>query len=417
MLADNFFKNINPKYKNHFFSGLSFNSSKVKKNHIFFAIRGTKINGNKFVKNAIKKGAKIIVSNLNFQGLKNKVLYIKTNNSRKLLSEIASKFYKNKPKNLIAVTGTNGKSSIADFYFQILNLNNKKVASIGTLGVKTHLKNIEIKNTTLDPILLNNYLQKIKQHGIDNVILEASSHGLKQNRLIGLNFKTGIFTNLSHDHLDYHKSFQDYLRSKLFLFQNLLKKKANVITDIDIPQYQTIKKIVKKRNQKIFTIGSKKSYLELIKIDYKNDKQYFQIKHKNKVYDLVVNLIGKIQIKNVLMAMIAAEKSNIKFEKIAHSINKIKPVNGRFEKIGYLNNNSKVILDYAHTPDALTNCLESLKQQFKNQKIIIVFGCGGDRDKSKRSQMGKIANKLCDKIYLTDDNPRFENGKKIRLEI
>ena len=417
MLVGSFFKNINPKYKSHFFSGLSFNSLNVKKNNIFFSIKGTKINGNQFIKNAIKKGAKTIVSNLNFKGLKNKVLYIKTNNPRKLLSEVASKVYKNKPKNLIAVTGTNGKSSIADFYYQILDLNKKKVASIGTLGIKTYLKNLEIKNTTLDPISLNDHLQKIKKLNIDNVILEASSHGLKQNRLNGLNFKTGIFTNLSHDHLDYHKSFKDYLKSKLLLFQNLLKKNSNVITDINIPQYKTIKNIAKKKHQKIFTIGSKKSYLELIKHEYIDDKQLFEIKYKNKVYDITVNLIGKIQIKNVLMAMIAAEKSNIKFEKIIKSIHKIKPINGRIEKIGYLKNSSKVILDYAHTPEALSNCLQNLEQQYKNRKIAIVFGCGGDRDKSKRSKMGKIANKFCDKIYLTDDNPRFENPKKIRLSI
>ena len=238
MLVGSFFKNINPKYKSHFFSGLSFNSLNVKKNNIFFSIKGTKINGNQFIKNAIKKGAKTIVSNLNFKGLKNKVLYIKTNNPRKLLSEVASKVYKNKPKNLIAVTGTNGKSSIADFYYQILDLNKKKVASIGTLGIKTYLKNLEIKNTTLDPISLNDHLQKIKKLNIDNVILEASSHGLKQNRLNELNYKTGIFTNLSHDHLDYHKSFKDYLKSKLLLFKNLL----------DIPSgYECFQPIMKEK--------------------------------------------------------------------------------------------------------------------------------------------------------------------------
>ena len=417
MLVGKFIKNINSKFKGHFFSGLSFNSLNLKKNNIFFAIKGTKINGNKFIKDAIKKGARTIVSNLNFKGLKNRVLYIKSNNPRKLLSEVASKFYQNKPKNLIAVTGTNGKSSIADFYFQILNLNNKKVASLGTLGVKTDLKKSEIKNTTLDPISLNDYLQKIKKLNIDNVILEASSHGLKQNRLNGLDFKTGIFTNLSHDHLDYHKSFEDYLKSKLSLFQNLLRKNSNIITDINIPQYRTIKRIAKKKQLKIFTIGSKESDLELMKHHYKEDKQLFQIKYKNKIYDIIVDLIGKVQIKNILMAMIAAEKSNIKFKKIVKSIKNIKNVNGRFEKIGYIKNNSKVILDYAHTPAALSNCLQNLHEQFINRKISIVFGCGGDRDKSKRSQMGKIANKFCDKIYLTDDNPRFENPKKIRSAV
>ena len=160
---------------------------------------------------------------------------------------MASKLYQKKPKNLIAVTGTNGKSSIADFYFQILKLNNKKVASIGTLGVKTHLNNLIINNTTLDPISLNQHLEKIKKLNVDNVILEASSHGLKQNRLNGMDFKTGIFTNLSRDHLDYHKSYKDYLKSKLMLFRNLLKKNSNVITDIDISQYKLIKNITKKK--------------------------------------------------------------------------------------------------------------------------------------------------------------------------
>ena len=252
MLIGKFFKNINPKYKNHYFSGLSFNSIAIKKNNIFFSIKGTNINGNKFIQDAIKKGARTIVSNLNFQGLNNKVLYIKTNNSRKILSEVASKLYQKKPKNLIAVTGTNGKSSIADFYFQILKLNNKKVASIGTLGVKTHLNNLIINNTTLDPISLNQHLEKIKKLNIDNVILEASSHGLKQNRLNGMDFKTGIFTNLSRDHLDYHKSYKDYLKSKLMLFRNLLKKNSNVITDIDISQYKLIKNITKKKKTENF---------------------------------------------------------------------------------------------------------------------------------------------------------------------
>jgi len=417
MLVGKFFRNINQKNRNHYFSGLSFNSKNVKKNNIFFAIRGTNINGNQYVKEAIKKGATTIVSNLNFQGKKNRVLYIKTNSSRKLLSEIASKFYKSKPLNLVAVTGTNGKSSVADFYSQILKLNNKKVASIGTLGVKTHLNNLKINNTTLNPISLNKHLQKIKEHKIDNVILEASSHGLKQHRLDGLNFKIGIFTNLSRDHLDYHKSYKDYLNSKLLLFNNLLKKNSNVITDIDIPQYKIIRNIVERKKLKISTVGSIKSSLELIKHRYKNDKQVFQIKYNNKIYLLKVNLIGKVQIKNILMAMIAAEKSGLKFEKLVKTINKIKNVNGRLEKIGKLKNYSTVILDYAHTPDALKNCLQNIQDQFPNKKISIVFGCGGDRDKVKRSQMGKIANKFCHKIYLTDDNPRFENPKKIRLTI
>jgi MurE/MurF fusion protein len=183
MLTGKYFKKINLKYKNHYFSGLSFNSVTCKKNYIFFAIKGNVINGHNYIKSAIKNGAKTIISNYSFEGMKDGVLYIKSSNTRKLLAEISYDICNKKPKNLIAVTGTNGKSSIANFYFQILKLNKKKVASIGTLGIQTISKKILVSNTTLDPIKLSKSLKELKKKKIDNVILEASSHGLKQNRL------------------------------------------------------------------------------------------------------------------------------------------------------------------------------------------------------------------------------------------
>ena len=417
MFIGSYFKKINPGYKRHYFSGLSFNSKKCKKDNIFFAIRGNKLDGNIFINQAIKNGAKTIISNLKFEGIKKNILYIRSTNVRKLLSKTTYNIYKDKPKNLIAVTGTNGKSSIVDFYFQILKLNKKKVACIGTLGVKSKNYKKNVLNTTLDPIELSACLNKLKKEKIDNVILEASSHGLKQYRLDGLEFKTGIFTNLSHDHLDYHKNFSDYFKSKAYLFEKLLKKNGNVITDIEIPEYKKIKSIAIKRKLKISTISNSKSNLNIIMHKYFQGKQLIEVKFKNRVFKFQTSLIGKIQIKNILMAMLAAEKSNLNFEQISKVINKIKPVNGRLEQIGNIKNDSKVILDYAHTPDALRTCLQNLKEQFKNKKISIVFGCGGNRDKSKRPMMGKIADYFCDKIYLTDDNPRSENPKKIRSEV
>jgi len=349
--------------------------------------------------------------------IKNNILFIRSENVRKLLSEIAYSVFKDKPKNLIAVTGTNGKSSVADFYYQILKLNKKRVASIGTLGIKTQNYLKKVSNTTIDPITLSIALNVLKKERIDNVILEASSHGLKQNRLDGLEFKIGIFTNFSHDHLDYHKTHSEYLKSKLYLFNKLLKKNSNIITDKNIAQYKKIKEIALKNKLTIETISSKNSNLEIISHKYHNDKQIVEIKYNKKIYKFETKLIGKIQIKNILMAMIAATKSNLSFKKIINTIEDLKPVNGRLEQIGNIKNNSKVILDYAHTPDALEASLKSLKGQFKNKKISIVFGCGGDRDKEKRPIMGKIANKYCDRIYLTDDNPRFENPKSIRKSI
>ena len=417
MLLGNYFKKIHSKYKKYYFSGVSFNSRNCKKDNIFFAIKGNEIDGNQFIKKAIKNGARIIVSNKRYQGLKNKVLYIYSSNVRKALAKISYSSYKSIPKNLIAVTGTNGKSSVADFYFQILKLNKKKVASVGTLGVKTVSSKKIISNTTLDPIKLSFFLNELKKKNIENVILEASSHGLKQNRLDGLKFKTGIFTNFSQDHLDYHKNFKDYLKSKLYLFENLLKKNSDIITDIEIPQYKDIKKISIKRKLRINTISNNKSNLKILHHKYFNESQLIKIKYKNNLYNLKINLIGKIQLKNLLMSMIAAEKSDLNFNKITDVVSKIKSVNGRFEKIGNIRNNSCVILDYAHTPDALKTCLLNVKEHFKSKKISLVFGCGGNRDRSKRPLMGKIANNYCDRIYLTDDNPRKESPKKIRLEI
>ena len=417
MIIGNFIKRIELKNKNHYFSGICFNSLKCKKDNIFFAIKGNKINGNKFINHAIQKGAKIIISNQKFEGIKKDILFIKSFNVRKTLSEFAYKIYKNKPKNIIAVTGTNGKSSVADFYFQILKLNKKRVATIGTLGIKTQNYIRKVSNTTIDPIALSIVLNKLKKEKINNVMLEASSHGLKQNRLDGLKFKTGIFTNLSHDHLDYHKTFSDYLKSKLYLLKKLLKKNANIITDIEIPQYKRIKEIASKNKFNIETISNNNGNLEIISHEYYNGKQIVKIRYNKKIYKFETKLLGKIQIKNILMAIMAASKSKLSFKKIINTIGYLKPVSGRLEQIGSIKNNSKVILDYAHTPDALEASLRSLKEQFKYQKISIVFGCGGNRDKAKRPMMGKISNKYCDRVYLTDDNPRYENPKSIRDSI
>ncbi len=416
LLKDYFFK-INKNFSNHKFSGISFNSNQIKKGYIFFAIRGNKFDGKKFIDEAIKKGAKTVISDLKYQGYKKDILFLYSPNPRKLLSQTASKLYKKKPKNLIAITGTNGKSSVANFFFQIMKLNGKKAASIGTLGVNTNYSNLNIINTTPDSLSLNKTLQKLKKNKINDVIMEASSHGLKQNRLDGLSFDIGIFTNLSRDHLDYHKSFNDYLKSKMILFNKLLKKNSKIIYDNTIPQSKLLKKIAIKKKLNTFTIGGKNSDLKITSHKFIGNKQYVVFIFKKNKYSFETNLIGKIQIKNLIMAIIAAHNCNLPIKKIIKIINKIKPVRGRLEKIGNLKNNSKVLLDYAHTPDALRTSLINIKNQFKLNKISIVLGCGGDRDKPKRQIMGKIANDFCDKIYLTDDNPRNENPKKIRSQI
>ena len=255
MLLKDYIPDIKKKYSKIFFSGISFDSSKVKKNDIFFAIKGANFDGHDFITIAIKKGSKIIITEKKIKNKLKGILIIYSKNVRKLLAEVSYKIYKNKPKNLIAVTGTNGKSSVCDFYYQILKLNNKRVATIGTLGVKSGGIDVDLSNTTIDPIQLGKILNKLKKKGIDNVIMEASSHGLEQNRLDGLLFNSGIFTNLSQDHLDYHKNLKKYLKAKLYLFENLLKDKGHVITDEKLPEFKKIKNISINKNLKLHKIN------------------------------------------------------------------------------------------------------------------------------------------------------------------
>ena len=404
------------KYNKISVKGICFDSRKIKKNQIFFAIKGKKNSGINYIKEAVFKGASAIIINKKNRLINNKTKIIKVENVRESLSEACKNFFQKKPKSIIAVTGTNGKSSVANFFLQILELNKIPVASIGTLGIysKKHKKKTNL--TSIDPISLHKHLQILARKNINNIILEASSHGLDQNRIDGLKIKTGIFTNLSHDHLDYHKNMKIYLYSKMKLFKNLMEKNSFAITDEDNKEFNTIKKILKKRNINKLTIGKNSGNIKILQIKYKGNKQIVKISYNSKIYSIKISLIGSFQIKNLLMAILAAKTCGLKISKILKQINKIKSVPGRLECVSNLQNNSHIIVDFAHTPDALNQSLVALKNQYKKE-ILIVLGCGGERDKKKRIKMGRIAKKYCKKIFVTDDNPRYEDPKKIRKAI
>ena len=416
MLLGSLLKPIEKKFKKIPIKGISFDSRKIKRNDIFFAINGAKTSGVKFIKQAVSKGAIAVVANKKIKKNKFKVPVILVKDVRKSLAEASSNFYKIKPKNIIAVTGTNGKSSVANFYYQILSLNNKTSASIGTLGIVSRKYSKKIKLTSLDAPSLHKNIELLGKKKINNVILEASSHGLHQKRLDYLNIKTGIFTNISHDHLDYHKNMKSYFNSKMYLFKNLLNKNSNIITDNEIKEYKNFKRIAYKKKMEINTIGSTFGHIKILNNRYRENKQIITISSNSKIFTLTIPLIGYFQIKNLLMAVLAAYKSGLKQSKIYKQLHKIKPVSGRLECIANLKNNSNIIIDFAHTPDALEQSLIALKRQFKKD-IILVFGCGGERDKKKRFLMGKIAKKYCRKVFITDDNPRNEDPKRIRNEI
>jgi len=265
------------------------------------------------------------------------------------------------------------------------------VASIGTLGIKYKNKIIKTHLTSPDTISIHKYLQVIKKKKIDNVIIEASSHGLDQNRMHHINFKAGIFTNFSQDHLDYHKTMKSYLDAKLILFKKILKKNSIIVLDKNIKEFSTIKHTAKKARLRV---------IEIRKIS-------------EKIKSISMHSNSEFKIKNLAMAMVAAKLCGLKDKKIFQSLKKIKDVKGRLELVRRFPNNIKVFVDYAHTPDALLKVLQLLESTY-GKKISLVFGCGGDRDKKKRSLMAKIANKYSEKVYVTDDNPRYEDPKKIR---
>ena len=416
MLLKNLIDNLNSKISNLKIRKISADSRKIQKGDLFVSIKGNKFDGNKFIDHAILKGAKVVVYSGLLKKKYNNITYIKTKNTREKLAEISSKYFKKKPKNIIAVTGTNGKTSVSDFFHQIFTLNNKPVGLLGTLGFK---KNNNLKKrqlTTLDSLNLHKDLEEMKKSKIDNVIIEASSHGLVQKRLDFLNIKSGIFTNLSHDHLDYHKNMKNYFSAKLILFKKLLKKKSTIITDSEIKEYRVFERLQKKRNLKLQSIGNFGNTFKILNHRIFNNYQLIKILHNKKKYNLKINLIGSIQIKNLFMAILACKICGLSIQNIFRVINKIQSVNGRLEFIRSLPNQSKIFLDYAHTPEALKNAIISLEEHF-NKKITVIFGCGGERDESKREKMGKIVNKLCEKIIVTDDNPRNENPSKIRKQI
>ena len=416
MLLGNLLKSTSKNYRKIPVKGISFDSRKIKKQDIFFAVKGNKTSGVKFINDALSKGASAIVSSKKIKYTNPQTPLILVEDVRKSLSEACSKFYKKKPLNIIAVTGTNGKSSVANFFYQILNFNKIPAASIGTLGVSSKKYSKKTRLTSMDPLSLHKNLQILARNKVNHVILEASSHGLEQKRLDNLNINIGIFTNLSHDHLDYHKNMKSYFNAKIYLFKNLLKKNSKIITDEENKEFKIIKSIANKRRIKQITIGSISGNIKILHNKYKEKKQIIKISINSKIFELEIPLIGYFQVKNLLMAILTALSCGLNQNRIFNQIHKIKPVPGRLECVASLNNNSNIVVDFAHTPDALEQSLIALKKQFKKE-IIIVFGCGGERDKKKRFTMGKIAKKYCRKIFVTDDNPRKEDPKKIRSTI
>ena len=398
-------------------TGISFDSRKIKKGMLFALIK----ENNKYISDALKFGAKaVLCKRTDINNLNKKVKNILvTDDTRLAVAKIAKDFFPYQPKYISAVTGTNGKTSVVNFLYEIWKQNNINGASFGTLGIK--YKNVykRTKLTTLDAITLHRELDNLKNKKINFLAMEASSHALEQKRMDKVKVKFALFTNLSRDHLDYHKDMKNYFSSKKRLFESLLDKKGKAVICTDNKYGKKIKNICDTKKIINITYGyGKQCDWRIIDVNRLLKNTTVTIKNRNNQYRFKCKLIAEYEIENLVGAIILAKLNGLKINKILENTESIKKSKGRLKKISMRTNTLSIYIDYAHTPEALKKSLVALRLILKlNARLVLVFGCGGERDKGKRKLMGKIAEKFADIVFITDDNPRNEDPASIRKEI
>ncbi len=396
--------------------GITCDSREVKPGYLFAALPGVNVDGAKFIPNALEKGAAAILSRE--AGPDDR--FVQANNPRQVLAHAAARFYSNQPGTIVAVTGTNGKTSVVSFVRQIWQSQGILAASLGTVGVEVpdDMPGIEnIDRTTPDPVQLQKVLDQLGQHKITHAALEASSHGLAQFRLDGVRLTAGAFTNISRDHLDYHENFEDYFAQKMRLFSELLGPGAAAVVDADSAHAADVIKVAEQRGLTCFTVGRKGADLKLVTSERQGFGQLLKIQNQGEIHQVYLPLVGDFQVSNALVAaglILAVNEGDA--ANVLRALENLTGAVGRLDMVAQTAAGVPVYVDYAHTPEALSTVLEALKPYASN-KLIVVFGAGGDRDPGKRVQMGEAAAEGADRIYVTDDNPRTEDPASIRAGV
>jgi UDP-N-acetylmuramoyl-L-alanyl-D-glutamate--2,6-diaminopimelate ligase len=403
-------------------TGLSVDSRTVEPGHLFAALPGSRVHGGEFIQYALRmdaaailtdpEGARIAADEL----AASDAALIVTQDPRAALAYAAALWFGAQPETMVAVTGTNGKTSVATFTRQIWMELGLQAANLGTTGVEGAYT-APSRHTTPEPITLHRLLADMAQAGITHAAMEASSHGLDQRRLEGVHLAAAGFTNFTQDHLDYHASFEEYFNAKARLFNRVLPDEGVAVINVDDPRGRELEEIAQARGQEVISIGrSEDCTLQLTSQRYHTTGQQIRFLYNGRPQTAQLDLIGGFQAENVLVAAGLAIGSGCVPEEVFATFPALTTVRGRMQLAARRDNGAAIFVDYAHTPDAISTALEALRPHVLG-KLVIVFGAGGDRDTTKRPLMGRAAADFADVVIVTDDNPRTEDAAAIRAMV
>jgi UDP-N-acetylmuramoyl-L-alanyl-D-glutamate--2,6-diaminopimelate ligase len=396
--------------------GITADSRAVKPGYLFAALPGSRTDGARFIDDALSRGAAALLMPQGGPDSLNGTPVLEDADPRRRLALLAARFYGAQPETAVAITGTNGKTSVASFTRQLWEQLGKRAASLGTLGVVGPDGTRKLAHTTPDPVELHAILAELAASRVTHLAFEASSHGLEQRRADGIALKAGAFTNISRDHLDYHASFEDYFAQKLRLFGELLPPGSVAVVDVDSDGGREVEALSHRRGLEVISVGKAGETLKLVAAEQDGFGQRLTIMHAGKRRDAKLPLVGAFQASNALVAAGLVMATGTAADEVLPLLAGLRGARGRLELAGTTKSGAPIFIDYAHTPDALEKALDALRPHVK-ERLVVVFGCGGDRDKGKRPQMGAVAAAKADIAIVTDDNPRSEEPADIRRAI
>jgi UDP-N-acetylmuramoyl-L-alanyl-D-glutamate--2,6-diaminopimelate ligase len=399
-------------------AGLTLDSRKVQPGYLFAALAGAKADGASFIDDAVKRGATVILaaSDSVLPPLDKGIVVVRDDNPRRRIALMAATFAGAQPRTIAAVTGTNGKSSTVHFVRHIWAMSGLKVASVGTLGIVSPGFTREAGLTTPDPVQLHADLATLAHEGVTHLAIEASSHGLDQHRLDGLKLQAAAFTNLTHEHLDYHPTMDAYFAAKARLFEDLLPAGGTAVVNGDSDRARQLGEICARRGLRFWTYGAKGRELKLLRDEPTPAGQHLVVEVLGTRHEVELPLVGGFQASNALAALGLVVATGGDPARAVAALGTLTGAPGRLQLVARHKTGAPVYVDYAHKPEALETVLATLRP-FARGKLVVVFGCGGDRDRGKRPVMGEIATRLADFTLVTDDNPRSEEPAAIRAEI